>query len=173
MQFQQMTLLLLVPEFGKLTYIDYSIEGYKVNAIRYVLKENENLENSLIECMETILDKLPGRKPVKRFHFNEGEKEIAIDKILYIDSRLHKLEFHIMDKDVGVFTMYQTLNSIEHELAGYGTFIRVHQSFLVNLRYIKRVNNYTVILENEEEIKVPKPRYAEVKKAFIKYKREV
>ncbi|MBQ1598780.1 MAG: response regulator [Lachnospiraceae bacterium] len=38
-------------------YIDYSIEGYKVNAIRYVLKDSDNLEDSLTECMEAILKK--------------------------------------------------------------------------------------------------------------------
>ena len=32
-------------------YISYSLEGYKVNAIRYVLKDNEHLEESLSECM--------------------------------------------------------------------------------------------------------------------------
>lgn len=154
-------------------YLDYSIEGYKVNAIRYVLKENENFEDSLVECMETIMKRMVGRKPLKRFKFNEGEEEIAIENILYIDSRLHKLEFHLVDREKMVFTMYQTLNTIERELAGYATFIRIHQSFLVNLRYIKTVNHYMVVLVNDEEINVPKARYGEVKKAFIKYKREV
>ena len=36
-------------------YINYSLEGYKVEAIRYLLKNNTNLEASISECMDAIL----------------------------------------------------------------------------------------------------------------------
>ena len=154
-------------------YIDYSIEGYKVNAIRYVLKDSDRLEDSLTECMNAILKKMARRKPVIQLHFNEGIKEISVDKVLYIESSLHKLTFRFIDDSNYVLTMYQTLNAIERELSGYSTFIRVHQSFLVNLRHIETINHYTVFLSTGEEISVPKARYGDVKKAFIKYKGEV
>lgn len=154
-------------------YIDYSIEGYKVNAIRYVLKDSVHLEDCLTECMNAIHNKIVRRKPVIQLHFNEGLKEISIDKVLYVESRLHKLTFHFIDDRNDVLTMYQTLNTIEQELSGYSTFIRIHQSFLVNLRHIETVNHYTVFLRTGEEMRVPKPRYGDVKKAFIKYQGEV
>jgi DNA-binding LytR/AlgR family response regulator len=154
-------------------YIDYSIEGYKVNAIRYVLKDRDHLEDSLTECMNAILKKMARRNPVMQLHFNEGIKEIFIDKVLYIESSLHKLTFHFVDDSNYVLTMYQTLNAMERKLSGYSTFIRVHQSFLVNLRYIETVNHYTVFLNTGEEMSVPKARYGDVKKAFITYKGEV
>lgn len=153
-------------------YIDYSIEGYKVNAIRYVLKDSDNLEDGLTECMEAILKKMAVREPVLQLHFNEGIKEVPINQILYVESTLHKLTFHLIDHS-DVLTMYQTLNTIERELAGYHTFLRVHQSFLVNIRHIETVNHYIVYLDNGEEMMVPKVRYGDVKKAFIKYKGDV
>jgi len=153
-------------------YIDYSIEGYKVNAIRYVLKDSDNLEDGLTECMEAILKKMAVREPVLQLHFNEGIKEVPINQILYVESTLHKLAFHLIDHS-DVLTMYQTLNTIERELAGYHTFLRVHQSFLVNIRHIKTVNHYIVYLDNGEEMMVPKVRYGDVKKSFIKYKGDV
>ena len=154
-------------------YIDYSIEGYKVNAIRYVLKDSDNLEDGLTECMEAILKKMAVREPVLQLHFNEGIKEVPINQILYVESTLHKLTFHLIDHHSDVLTMYQTLNTIERELAGYHTFLRVHQSFLVNIRHIETVNHYIVYLDNGEEMMVPKVRYGDVKKAFIKYKGDV
>lgn len=39
-------------------YINYSLEGYKVDAIRYLLKNNTNLEASIRECMDAILHKM-------------------------------------------------------------------------------------------------------------------
>ena len=39
-------------------YINYSLEGYKVDAIRYLLKNNTNLEASISECMDAILHKM-------------------------------------------------------------------------------------------------------------------
>lgn len=35
-------------------YINYALEGYRVDAIRYLLKDNENFEDSLVECLDTI-----------------------------------------------------------------------------------------------------------------------
>lgn len=65
-------------------YINYSLEGYKVDAIRYLLKNNTNLEASISECMDAILHKMNLVVKKKKFKFNEGEKEINIDNIYYI-----------------------------------------------------------------------------------------
>lgn len=39
-------------------YIDYSLEGYKVDAARYLLKNNTYFDDSIYECMDTILRKM-------------------------------------------------------------------------------------------------------------------
>lgn len=154
-------------------YIDYSIEGYKVNALRYVLKDNENLADSLNECMEAVMREISKRKSPIHFHFNEGEKTLSEEQIMYIESRLHKLEFHMTDTDHTTYTMYRTLNEIEQKLDVYDTFLRIHQSYLVNLKYVEMVNNYTVSLSNGEVIKAAKSRYSNVRKEFMKYIGEV
>lgn len=38
-------------------YVQYSPEGYKVNAIRYLLKDNESFDDAFKECMDAILKK--------------------------------------------------------------------------------------------------------------------
>lgn len=35
-------------------YIKYSLEGYKVKAIRYIIKGDRNFEQSLAECVDAI-----------------------------------------------------------------------------------------------------------------------
>ena len=77
-------------------YINYSLEGYKVDAARYLLKNNTNFDDSIYECMDTILHKMNFIVLKKIFKFNECEKDVPVERILYIESKLHKLEFHII-----------------------------------------------------------------------------
>lgn len=153
-------------------YIDYSLEGYKVDAARYLLKGCDNFDESIYECMDTILDKMNYTVAKKVFKFNEGEKEISLERILYIESRLHKLEFHVMEEKMTFYSLYGTLNDLEKDMEGLN-FLRVHQSFLVNLKHVKQVTNYKVVLSNNEELTIPKSRYKDVKNAFIAYKGEL
>lgn len=139
-------------------YINYSLEGYKVGAARYLLKNNINFDDSIYECMDTILHKMNFVVLKKNFKFNECEKEVPVERILYIESNLHKLEFHIMEDKLKVYTLYGTLNEVEQEMIDF-SFLRIHQSFLVNLNHIKSVTGYKVILSNNQELIIPKARY--------------
>jgi two-component system, LytTR family, response regulator LytT len=153
-------------------YVNYTLEGYKVDAIRYLLKDNANFENTLSECMEAIIDKMNYRVVKKNFDFMEGTRELFLERILYIESRLHKLEFHVMEHEMKVYTMYNRLNELEKSLAKYG-FIRIHQSYLVNIKYIKGIAGYKAILNNGVELIVPKARYKSVRDMFISYRGEI
>ena len=137
---------------------EYSSEGYKVGAARYLLKNNINFDDSIYECMDTILHKMNFVVLKKNFKFNECEKEVPVERILYIESNLHKLEFHIMEDKLKVYTLYGTLNEVEQEMIDF-SFLRIHQSFLVNLNHIKSVTGYKVILSNNQELIIPKARY--------------
>ena len=153
-------------------YIDYSLEGYKVNAERYILKDNTNFDDSIYECMESIFHKVNYVDLKKCFKFNECEKEIPIDRILYIESKLHKLEFHVMENQEVIYTLYGTLNKWEEEMSDF-PFLRIHQSFLVNMKHIKSITCYKAILSNHQEITIPKVRYRDVKNSFVAYKGEM
>lgn len=152
--------------------VEYVYEGYELDITRYLLKENSNLERSIIECLDAIIQKINYVIVKKIFKFNETEKEVSLDRLLYIESKLHKLEFHVMEEKMKLYTMYETLNDMEKELENFG-FIRIHQSFLVNIKYIVNVLRYKAILSNGDELIIPKARYKEVRDAFIEYQGEV
>ena len=149
-------------------YIDYSLEGYKVNAERYLLKNNINLEDSIFECMDSVFAKSKHIVLKRKFVFNECEKNIPLEKLVYVESKLHKLEFHVIEEHMVTYSMYRTLNALEKEIIEFG-FLRIHQSYLVNLRHIKQVTGYHAILDNGQMLPIPKTRYREVKNAFIAY----
>ena len=153
-------------------YFKYSLEGYKVDAIRYILKNNVNFKENIYECMDTILEKMNSGALKKTFRFNELKKTIMLNKLVYVESKKHILEFHILENQLEIYTMRGTLNELEKELMQLG-FLRIHQSFLVNNKYIKTINNYKAILKNNKEITIPKLRYKDVKDSFIAYKGEL
>lgn len=151
--------------------INYSLEGYKVDAMRYLLKNDLDFEESIYECMEAILSKMNYESSKKWFQFLECKKEVLLDRILYIESKLHKLQFYIMEKKLVVYTQYGTLNELEQELQG-GCFVRIHQSFLVNLKHVENVADGMVTLSNQKRLNVPRARYREVRNVFEAYKKE-
>ena len=153
-------------------YVDYSLEGYRLDVVRYLLKDNANFQSKINECMDAIIDKMNYSVIKRKFDFKEGRKEISLERLLYIESNLHILEFHVMEDTETIYTMYETLNVMDDILLENG-FIRIHQSYLVNAKHIKNVVRFKVILTNGVELSVPKARYTEVKKKFIACRGEV
>ena len=88
------------------------------------------------------------------------------DDIIYIETNRHKNVFYTKKQ---TYTIYKKLDEIENELKGMG-FVRVHLSFLVNMRYIDKISSYVLSLTNGKEISVPKSRYQKVKRRYALYK---
>lgn len=153
-------------------YVSYALVGYQLDAVRYLLKGSENFQSTVNECMDAIMDKLSYSVVKRKFEFKEGTKEVSLDRLLYIESNLHKLEFHIMEDDLNTYTMYEKLSVLEDRLES-DDFIRIHQSYLVNIKHIKSVVRYQLILTNGVKLAIPKARYTYVKELFISYQGEV
>ncbi len=68
--------------------------------------------------------------------------------------------------------LYGTVDEIEEEIKGNG-FVRVHQSYLVNMKHIKKLSRYQVILNGGIVIDVPRARYKYVEEIFTIYKGEL
>jgi DNA-binding LytR/AlgR family response regulator len=151
-------------------FISYVLEGYKVNAIRYILKETA--EVSIVECMDTILRKMEFQMKKIEISFIEGKKQVYPDKIHYIESQKHKLIFNILESNLNKYCVYDKLDNFELQLKEYG-FLRIHKSYLVNMKHIEGINNYKVKLITGEVFSIPKLRYQAVKEAYVLYKGEL
>ena len=145
-------------------YMSYSLEGYKVKASRFLLKDD--LEHTIKECMDSLIGELHKKDCYIEYSFVEGQVRLQTDDIIYIETAKHKNVFYTKKQ---VYTIYKKMDEIEEELVGFG-FVRVHQSFLVNMRYIEKISSYVLWLITGKEISVPKSRYQEVKRAFALYK---
>ena len=98
--------------------------------------------------------------------FVEGSIRLRVNEIIYIESYRHKIIFHTEERS---YSIYKPLGEIEGMLAGMG-FTRIHKSFIVNMEYVRSVNNYILTLYNGMNFIVPRGRYKEVKRSWAVYR---
>jgi DNA-binding LytR/AlgR family response regulator len=145
-------------------YMNYALDGYKVKASRFLLKDD--LANTINECMDDLIAEIQKNNRILEFPFVEGSMKLYVDEIIYIETDGHKNLFHI---GIKTYSIYKKLDELTAQLQTYG-FIRIHKSYLVNMRYILKINSYVVTLQNGKKLSVPRSRYQEVKRQYTLYK---
>ncbi|MCM1500526.1 MAG: LytTR family DNA-binding domain-containing protein [Clostridium sp.] len=153
-------------------YISYALEGYKVDAVRHLLKEDENLEKAMQECLDTVTEKMNYREMKCTFEFQGGKMDLAVDRILYVESRLHKVIFFVLDHGISEYYLYGRLDTVEDALSQFG-FFRIHQSFLVNMKYVKHIERYRAVLLNGMEINISKKYYKNTEMQYIRSRGDI
>lgn len=120
-------------------------------------------------CADSMYEAIKKNELLCGYHFVEGDETLKEDLVLYIETKGHKNYFHLTDGRM--LSIYRKLDELETDFSE-GDFLRCHQSFLVNMRYIEKISSYVLRLENGEQLSVPKARYKEVKKRFQAYQKE-
>lgn len=89
---------------------------------------------------------------------------ITINEIVYISSERKSQRIHLNDGETIEIT--STLQQLDSQLNTKG-FFQIHQKHLVNLSYIKRIKNNTIILKNDTTLPISRRRLNDVKNAFL------
>ena len=71
----------------------------------------------------------------------DGEHIFNKSEILYAESQGHRCTIHCKSGD---YYIYEKLDIIESTFGD--AFLRVHQSFLVNMEFVNRISNYRLTL---------------------------
>ena len=154
------------------SYIDYALDGYKVNAFRYILKRKEAFSTSLCECISALIKSNSYIKSVNLL-CREGEISLSEKNIIYVESRLHYIYIHITEsKNVKIYSIRMTLDDFE-KVVEISSLIRIHKSMLVNAKYIDSIHKYEVLLTNNESFPISRNRYNEVITKNIKYRGKI
>jgi len=114
--------------------IQYAVQGYKVNALDYLVKPFSDLQlaDSLARAFEHIRSTLPQTITV---HAADGLTTVQISSIVYVEAWNHSALIHTAGSQI---PCSMTLNAVENLLAPYG-FYRCHAAFLVNLGMVEKV----------------------------------
>ncbi len=62
-------------------YVNYSLEGYRLDAVRYLLKNKVNFPGTVNECVDALMDKLNYSIAKRVFDFKEGTKEVSLERL--------------------------------------------------------------------------------------------
>ena len=94
----------------------------------------------------------------------DGEHIFNKSEIIYAESQGHRCTIH---HNSGDYYIYEKLNIIESTFGD--AFLRVHQSFLVNMEFVNRISNYKLTLNNDIVLPVPKARFKQVLRKYEEY----
>jgi DNA-binding LytR/AlgR family response regulator len=132
-------------------YEKYAVEGFKLNAIDYLLKpfSYEEFLKASIKARKQIeleANTLPSIDTNNQFLFLKSEykiRRINFDDILYIEGLKDYIKVYIKGDDKPVLSL-NSIKSLEQKLPE-NKFMRVHRSFIVNLDRIDTIERSRII----------------------------
>lgn len=127
-------------------YTDYVFDGYKVDALDYVVKPagTSKLQEILGRVRRRIFDNRP-----ETFSFKnaEGTYRLPLSGISYFYSDKRKVNVVCPgDAQNLSHTFYGKLDEVEEQL---NDFVRVHQRYLVNPKWVTRIGSESITINDQ------------------------
>ncbi len=146
--------------------LDSAIEGYQVNAAGFLLKPV--LQDKFDETLERVFEQhLRDKTAVLSLIHNRVPISIPVSQILFLESQLHQTYIYLANGRTLSFS--QKLNWFEELLGGYPSFIRCHQSYLVNLSFVTDLDGASFLMENRNRIPISRSYYKQCKYAYYEH----
>lgn len=135
----------------------YALQGYKVEAMDYVLKPVRYFAFSQIlqKAVNRVNENRAFSIPIMQ---DNTMVRLNADLITYIEAQDHKVTFHMKGKTI---TTRETLKNLEQKLRGR-PFSRCNNCYLVNLAYVEAVKENCVTVAGEP-LQISRPK----RKAFM------
>ena len=132
-------------------YPQYAVEGFNLNAVDYLLKPI-GLERfkQAIQKVHKEISIQAGLQPIEnKFIFLKNgykSEKIDIQDIIFIAGNKEYATYYT--KSGRTYLKNERLKNLEKDYQPYG-FIRIHKSYLINTRYIKKIFNNNVEIHGE------------------------
>ena len=132
-------------------YSEYALEGYSVNALRYLKKPVS--QKDIETCMDIVWRQWAnGHDQFLTVTTNTQSIHVPIQAIIFAESISHILRISTSD-ELGIYEIRGTLERLEGKLPSEG-FIRCHKSYIVSLRHVRRYKSGIITLSTGKEIPV-------------------
>ena len=135
-------------------YSEYAVEGFRVNAVDYLLKpfglqEFQRAANRLKERKEggAKVESAAPQEPETDTIFLKTDYRIVkvtIGEIRYVEAMSEYLKVWLEGQPKPIITLL-SMKKMEERLPG--TFMRIHRSYIINLTKIQEVNKNRVIMD--------------------------
>ena len=121
------------------------------------------------EALENYLRKRREQKAMYFFSVDDGKRPVNVVSLIYAEVQSHKLTVHCEEES---FEANGNLSDVEKAIAGYG-FVRIHKSYLVNLRYISLIRKSEIILDDGTSLPLSRRKLESVKMELVRFARGI
>lgn len=146
-------------------YLKYSVEGYKIQAARYLLKPvNAQLLYSELDEVLSLDD-----RQTLVLEDRDTYHRIKRKDILYVETLGRGSCFHTRN---GSFVSRESLSIWQQRLDSY-LFVECHKGILVHVRWIISVEKDTILLETMETLPLARRRVEKVRSAWRSFQEKL
>ena len=142
---------------------EYALAGYEVEAVDYVLKP--------VSYQDFILKLRKARRYIQRdrdvqiaLRTLNGIIPLNVSEILYVESSLHYLTYHLMDREIRV---RGSMGETERLLPAQ-QFARCNSGYLVNLRHVEAIEREDVLVGGRR-LKISRGKRLDFMDRFTRY----
>lgn len=162
-----------IDDFTILIYVtsheNYAIEAYEVQPFQFLVKpvEYETFHKYFMKAYKKITD-----GPHYFYcQFGGNVYNLRISEIMYFKSNRRIIQVYMQSGEVIKF--YGKMGEIEECLRREKTdFWRIHQSYLVNIRYIARITYDQIVLKNKKALSISEDRRKLIGEKYCSYVKE-
>lgn len=145
---------------------EYAVQSYTVGAYFYQLKP------IWAESFYRLMDSVLGTMEKAQTHSlilrcKSGITQIDLEKLEYCEVIHRTLFFHLSSGKV--LESIGNLDELYAQLEPYGSFLRPHRSYIINLDYVQKLSARAITMSCLTEIPLPRGKYNEVRDAFLEY----
>lgn len=142
-------------------YMEYIAEGYDVEALHYLLKPVT--EEKLCSVLDRAVQRVKDRGKELYLQTTEGSVRIPVGTIRYLEVQRNYVTIHGGE----TYTVKKTLGELEKNLDE--SFFRTGRSFIVNLRFVKKITKSQVFLKDGTQVPLSRGLYEDINRAMIRY----
>ena len=147
--------------------LESAVEGYRVEAAGFILKPV--VEESFWATMERVVRRRLGvKKAVLPVVHNRVNVELPLERLAWFENRLHRVFVKLADGEI--LSVNQKLSELQLVLEPHSQFLRCHQSYLVNLDYVDKLEDSCFYMKDGQVIPISRNFYKQSKNAYYHYR---
>lgn len=132
----------------------YMRESFEVRPFQFLVKPV--IDKIMEKCFKSVYEDINSEDFYFRYSYQRMNHKVPIKDILYFESNKRKI-FIVTEQEI--LELYGKLNEIEETLKTCKiSFLRVHQSFLVNYKHISGQSYDSVVMDNGQKISISEDR---------------
>lgn len=143
-------------------YYQYFSDGFDVSALHYLLKPIDGAK--LYPVLDKAVDNLSYRQRSVLISTPDGEHKVSLADICFAEAENVYVNVHTTR---GTYRTRMTLSRFSEQLDD--TFFKVHRSYTVSLKYIKKITRNEVTMTGGETVPLSRGMYDALHSALIKY----